>query len=159
MLKIEQVRLENPEQDEWVALLDAYASDPMGGGEGLAPSVRQRLAAAMADVPGAVVLLARYEGNGVGVATAFMGFSTFAARPLLNVHDLAVLDGWRGRGVGSALLARLEEIARFRGCCKMTLEVLANNHVAQGAYRKCGFAPYELQPSAGVAQFWQKKLD
>lgn len=56
MLKIEQVRLDNPEQDEWVALLDAYASDPMGGGEGLAPSVRQRLAAAMADVPGAVVL-------------------------------------------------------------------------------------------------------
>ncbi len=158
MLHVEQMILDGSEHGEWVALLDAYARDPMGGGDGLQESVRQRLASAIADVPGAVVLVARWDGKVVGIATAFMGFSTFAARPLLNVHDIAVLDGWRGRGVGSALLRRLEEIARQRNCCKMTLEVLANNHVAQTAYRKSGFAPYELDPTAGGALFWQKML-
>jgi len=30
--------------------------------------------------------------------------------------------------------------------------------VAQAAYRKVGFAPYSLDPAAGQAEFWQKKL-
>mgnify|MGYP003588849355 CR=1 FL=1 len=150
----------DPAQDQtWIAVLDSYARDPMGGGEGLADEVRARLGEALAAIPGAVVLLAYgAQGEPVGLATAFMGFSTFAAKPLLNIHDLAVLPAYRRQGVGQALMDALAQLAGQRGCCKLTLEVLSENRAAQGAYRKAGFAPYSLDEATGLAQFWQKYL-
>lgn len=158
-ITIGRVDFSVPEQaDVLVGLLDAYALDPMGGGAGLAPEVKACLAERLADVPGAIGLVAWLDGVPAGMATAFTGFSTFAARPLLSIHDLAVLAPFRRQGVGQALLQELAQIAAERECCKLTLEVLGNNQVAQGAYRKSGFAPYALDPEAGTAQFWQKWL-
>src|SRR5262249_27433849 len=46
---------------------------------------------------------------------------------------------WRGRGIGSALLAAAEELARDLGLHKLSLEVFAHNDAAIALYRKCGF--------------------
>ena len=158
-LEVRKVAFENVEQgQQLVELLNAYAEDPMGGAEPLSAEVKANLVKGLSQVPGAVALLAYLDGQAVGVTTAFAGFSTFAARPLLNIHDIAVLPAFRGQGVAQALMAGLEQEARERGCCKMTLEVLSNNHRAQQAYRRFGFAGYALDPEAGEALFWQKKL-
>jgi ribosomal protein S18 acetylase RimI-like enzyme len=141
-----------------VLLLDAYARDEMGGGTALPADVKAQLAATLAKRQGAHVLLAWVDGQPAGVATCFEGFSTFACRPLLNIHDLAVHPDYRGRGLGKRLLAEAERLARELGCCKVTLEVLEGNRVAQAAYRASGFAGYALNPKLGRAMFWQKKL-
>jgi RimJ/RimL family protein N-acetyltransferase len=47
--------------------------------------------------------------------------------------------GWRGRGVGLALVAAAIEWARGHGLHKLCLEVFAHNTPAIGLYRKCGF--------------------
>lgn len=141
-----------------VALLDAYARDEMGGGAPLADEVKANLAQALAARSGAHVLLAWVDDQPVGVATCFEGFSTFACRPLLNIHDLVVHPAHRGRGIGKALLAGVERLARELDCCKLTLEVLEGNKVAQAAYKASGFEGYELSPQVGRALFWQKKL-
>jgi ribosomal protein S18 acetylase RimI-like enzyme len=120
-------------------LLDAYAADPMGDHRGLPASTRERLIPALSEVPGRLVLLAFADGAAVGLAVCFPGFSTFRARPLLNVHDLTVLTGHRRRGIGTALLRAVEAEAARRGCCKLTLEVRADNPAARGLYRKLGF--------------------
>jgi ribosomal protein S18 acetylase RimI-like enzyme len=142
-----------------VALLDAYARDPMGGGAPLPARARAELPARLNRIPGAFSLLAYLGAAPVGLVNCFEGFSTFACRPLLNVHDLAVLPAWRGRGIGRALLARVEAIARERDCCKLTLEVLQGNRSAQALYRVQGFHPYQLNPVLGSAEFWQKDLE
>lgn len=141
-----------------VAVLDAYARDPMGGGEPLSADVRERLAPALAGVPGAFAFLARIGGEAVGAATCFMGFSTFAARPLVNIHDVSVIPGHRGKGVARALFAAIEAEATARGACKVTLEVLAGNHRAKNLYASLGYGDYQLDPEAGNALFWQKRL-
>ncbi len=46
-------------------------------------------------------------------------------RPQAWVNDLVVTESARGRGVGSALLERAEELARLRGCFRMSLETSA----------------------------------
>jgi GNAT superfamily N-acetyltransferase len=141
-----------------VLVLDAYARDPMGGGEPLSADVRERLVPAMAQVPGAFALLARLDGEPVGLATCFMGFSTFVARPLVNIHDVSVIPGQRGKGIARALFAAIEAEARERGACKVTLEVLSGNHRAKELYASLGYGDFQLDPEAGSALFWQKRL-
>jgi ribosomal protein S18 acetylase RimI-like enzyme len=141
-----------------VALLDAYARDPMGGGEPLAANVKARLASDLAANPHAFSLIARLDGQAVGLANCFMGYSTFAAAPLVNIHDFAVLPRHRGAGIGRALLAAVEAEALKRGACKITLEVLSGNDAARRLYAANGYGDYRLDPAAGQAMFWQKRL-
>jgi ribosomal protein S18 acetylase RimI-like enzyme len=88
----------------------------------------------------------------------FYGFSTFSAKPLLNVHDLVVHESMRGMGVGTQLLQAAENEAKEKGCCKITLEVLQNNTRAQKVYQSFGFAGYHLGSEDNNALFWQKKF-
>jgi GNAT superfamily N-acetyltransferase len=57
------------------------------------------------------------------------------------------------------MLQQAEQLARQLGCCKLTLEVLTQNHPARRSYLAFGFEPYQLQPERGHAEFWHKKLD
>ena len=139
-------------------LLNAYACDPMGGGTPLTEQVMQNLVTRLQALPHAFSVLAYVNGEPAGLANCFEGFSTFACKPLINIHDICVRAEFRGLGVSQKLLAKVEELARQRGCCKITLEVLSNNHVAKSAYQKYGFAGYELDPTDGSAVFWQKSL-
>ncbi|WP_115718239.1 GNAT family N-acetyltransferase [Gallaecimonas mangrovi] len=141
-----------------VSLLNSYACDPMGGGEAIAPSVLETLPSKLAKRRDAISLIAYVDGHAVGLLNAFEGFSTFKAKPLLNIHDIAVEPPYRGQGIGQQLLAKAEQCARERGCCKLTLEVLEGNLAAQQSYTKFGFAGYELNPQMGKALFWQKDL-
>jgi ribosomal protein S18 acetylase RimI-like enzyme len=141
-----------------VFLLNEYAKDPMGGGEELSAFTQGNLASTLRDRPGTFVFLAFEQEQAVGLLIALEGFSTFACQPLLNLHDIAVLAEFRGRGVGKALLHAAQALAIERGCCKLTLEVLQGNTRAQHAYSAFGFAAYTLAETSGAALFWQKKL-
>lgn len=143
--------------EDIVALLDAYACDPMGGNARLADFVKARLVGDLAANPHAFSLLARTADEAVGLANCFIGYSTFAAAPLVNIHDLAVFHGHRGKGVGRALMLAIEAEALKRGACKVTLEVLSGNP-AQRLYAACGYGDYQLDPATGHALFWQKRL-
>lgn len=141
-----------------VALLDAYARDPMGGGKPLNENVKSSLASALANVPHAFSLIAYVDGQPAALANCLEGFSTFAAQPLINVHDFVVLPAFRRQQLSQTMMAEVERIAREKGCCKITLEVLSNNKPAQLAYTKFGFEGYQLDANAGSALFWQKPL-
>ncbi len=141
-----------------VLLLDAYASDPAGGGQGLTAFAKANLVASLAVRPQAYSVLAFDGEQPVGLVNCIEGFSTFACRPLVNVHDVAVLVSHRGRGIAELMLAQAELIARERGAVKLTLEVLSGNQPAMRLYERIGFAGYQLDPAMGSAQFLQKWL-
>ncbi len=141
-----------------VMLLDAYASDPAGGGEALSTFARENLVSSLAARPQAYSVLAFDGDQAVGLVNCIEGFSTFACRPLVNVHDVAVLASHRGRGIAEQMLAEAEAIARERGAVKLTLEVLSGNQSAMRLYQRMGFAGYQLDPAMGTAQFLQKWL-
>ena len=159
MLEIRKLDLSNLDEGRLaVSLLDEYARDPMGSGEPLDPAVREALPAALAARPGAHVLVAWRDGEPAGMALCFEGFSTFACKPLLNIHDFMVRGVFRGQGIGRALMGAVDDMARGLGCCKVTLEVLEGNHPAKALYRSVGYEGYALREETGSAMFWQKPL-
>lgn len=141
-----------------VSLLDAYARDPAGGGQPLSTFAKDHLVDALAARPQAFSVLASDGDQAVGLVNCFEGFSTFACLPLVNLHDVVVLPSHRGRGVGQHMLALVEQLARQRGACKLTLEVLQGNASANRLYSRLGFSGYQLDPALGQAQFLQKWL-
>jgi ribosomal protein S18 acetylase RimI-like enzyme len=56
------------------------------------------------------------------------------------------------------MLREVEAVARERGCCKLTLEVLQGNTNAIRLYENIGFQGYQLVGSMGQAMFLQKWL-
>lgn len=130
----------------------------MGGGQELSQFVKENLVNELLLRKNAQVVLAFSDEKAVGLVILMEGFSTFSCRPLLNIHDVVVLREYRGQGISKMLLAKAEEIALSLGCCKLTLEVLEGNKLAQAAYRASGFEGYQLDPQMGRALFWQKKL-
>lgn len=141
-----------------VDVLDAYARDPAGGGEGLSAAVKQRLVGELARRPQAFSVLAFDGDEPVGLVNAIEGFSTFKCRPLVNVHDVAVLPSHRGQRIAERMLEVVETLARARGACKLTLEVLEGNLPAVRLYQRIGFEGYQLDPAMGYARFMQKWL-
>lgn len=127
-----------------VHVLDTYAADPVGAGQPLPAEVRAQLLPALREHGNARVFLASDGAVPVGLAICFVGLSTFQARPLLNVHDLAVVPTHRGRGIGRALLTAAEDWALRHGCCKLTLEVQDANTRARTLYERFGFTDYVL---------------
>ncbi len=159
MLTISVADLNSPDQAlTIITLLNSYATDLMGGGKCLSEFTKQNLITELRKRSDSCVILAFENGTAAGLAICFEGFSTFACKPTLNIHDLYVAAPFRGRGLSIALLEKIESIATQRGCCKLTLEVLEGNHAAQNAYKKFGFVGYELNPEMGRAMFFEKKI-
>jgi len=93
--------------------------------------------------PSAQVLLALEDGEPVGFAVYFHNFSTWLGRPGLYLEDLFVRPEERGKGYGRALLERLAQIAKERGCGRMEWAVLDWNEPAIQFYRKLGAQPMD----------------
>ena len=145
-------------QNAVIAMLDAYMQDPMEGGTPMPEATKRDLIPGLRAHPSCYVFLAYRDRIPVGVSVCFLGFSTFNARPLINIHDIFVDSSLRGKGIGRMLLEKIETKARVLKCCRLTLEVRQDNHVARGLYRKAGFDPVVVGPKNIPMEFWRKPL-
>src|SRR5690606_3778708 len=159
MIEVLVADYRNPQHAEDMSfLLNHYARDPMGGGGALPVEVTRGLARELAKRPHAFTELCYVDGKPAGMVNCFELFSTFACKPLVNIHDVVVVEEFRGQRLSERMLQKVEAIANERGCCKLTLEVLEGNRAAKTVYQRLGFAAYELDPAMGQALFWQKPL-
>jgi GNAT superfamily N-acetyltransferase len=83
-------------------------------------------------------LIAKWDGEAVGYASVFYFYSTFQGRPALFLEDLFVLEKFRGKGIGKALLVEVAKLAVEEGCFGLRWEVLDWNRPAIEFYEKLG---------------------
>jgi GNAT superfamily N-acetyltransferase len=160
MIEIRIADPADPQQGKAIVeLLNQYAMHPMGGGQPLSEYTRNHLVESLCTRQDYIAILAYDAERPVGLCNCFEGFSTFASKPLLNIHDVFVEEEYRSQGIAQSMMQKAEQIARENGCCKITLEVLNNNEKAKASYRASGYTPYELNELYGQAEFWQKHLD
>jgi ribosomal protein S18 acetylase RimI-like enzyme len=139
-----------------IQLLNLYASEPLQGGQPLDEQAQSRLIPGLAAQANGRYFLALQGERPVGLAICFLGFSTFRALPLLNVHDLTVHRDFRGQGLGTQLLDAAEQEAIRLGCCKLTLEVQHENVNARRLYERVGFG--RGAPAGDESAFMTKTL-
>jgi PhnO protein len=88
----------------------------------------------------AVALVAELDGDVCGFVDVEFRLRLNFFEPQAWVPDLVVAEGQRGRGVGRALLARAEELARERGCFSITLESATWRTGAHAFYEREGLS-------------------
>ena len=98
---------------------------------------------------GGSILVAEAGGAFAGFAVGWIERNSFIAETAESnrygyVSDICVLPPYRGHGIAGRLLAALEVRLAKSGITAVRLGVLAGNHVAQSAYRRAGFTPYEI---------------
>ncbi len=136
---IQLVELADPQVQASVqSLLDHYSRHEMGSNQPLPEDVRDRLIAGLQSHPMSRIFIAYAGDQPIGMAICFVGFSTFKARQLINIHDLVVHESQRGQGIGSQLIDAVIDYANSIDCCAITLEVRADNP-ARKLYHKKGF--------------------
>ncbi len=158
-LRIVEADLENPaHQAAVLELTRSYAREPIGNDGDLPAEVQQVLVERLRAHPTTIIMLAFDDERPIGIATSFLGFSTFAGRPLMNIHDVHVIRPAQRRGVARRLLEAVETKAREFDCCKLTLEVYEDNVAARALYRKTGFVSDPGRAPQRKNLFQQKAL-
>jgi len=139
--------------EEFLRLIAEYMADPMGEAPPWNDEQRSCVISELQKQPGLQVIFAKDDSKFVGVVTCFQTFSTFLAKPMLNIHDIYVDSDYRECGVGKLLIQKVEEKAIENQCGKITLEVRKDNLSARGLYKSQG---YSEAPHAMF--FWTKYI-
>lgn len=97
--------------------------------------------------------LVAYSERGEAVATC--RFFEDASRECYILGRLAVLNTYRGRGIGHALLAEVENFVRQRGGKLISLHAQCR---AEAFYAKAGYLAYgEVEDDEGCPHIWMRK--
>lgn len=149
-----QVDLQNPIYcDQVVKLLNDYMNDPMGNNRPMPAGLAPQIISGLKQHSGFLGFFVMADDQFAGLANCNISFSTFQARPLINIHDFIVAPECRNMGAGHFLLRGVINYASQNGYCRVNLEVREDNTNAKSLYRKMGFS--DCVPRM---MFWERKL-
>ena len=133
----------------WQRLFASVAEEASWiGAEPPVPDRSQEIVAAFVAHPTDVMFLAVVDGEAVGWISAEQDDARSVEL------GMGIVEGFRGRGIGSALM---EAVMRWAGDRRVILRVFPHNERALGLYRKFGFVAIEKK--VGVwprrnGEFW-----
>ena len=95
-----------------IRLLDTYMQDEMGNGTPMPEELAPRILDGLRNYPGYLGFFATVDGEYAALANCNKNFSSFKARPLINIHDFIVHPDFRGKGVGLFLLDAIADYGK-----------------------------------------------
>lgn len=93
-----------------------------------------------------LIIVARQEGQVVGMVNLLYTVSTALGDRVALLEDMVVSPDARGSGVGSRLLEQAIQSAKSEGCKRITLLTDKTNESAQHFYQKHGFGFSSMMP-------------
>ena len=153
-LSILNVDLRNPLHcDQVIKLLNDYMNDPMGNNNPMPKGLAPQIISGLKKHCGFLGFFVLADDQFAGLANCNMNFSTFQAKPLINIHDFIVAPEFRKIGAGGFLIQGVLDYASGNGFCRVNLEVREDNYPAKSLYKKMGFS--DCVPRM---MFWEIKL-
>lgn len=126
-------------QDDVEPLLAMARAFHAEDGHALSDAGARAVHAVCAGDPMAAAWFLCADGARVGYAVLTFGFSIEHGGRDGFIDDLYLLPQARGRGLGTAAMAMLEEVAAARGVQALHLEVARDNPRAEALYRRRGY--------------------
>lgn len=136
-----------------IKLLNDYMNDPMGNNRPMPEELGPQIIAGLKKHSGFLGFFVMMGEQFAGLANCNVNFSTFQAKPLINIHDFIVAPEFRKIGAARYLLHGIIKYASENGYCRINLEVREDNVNAKSLYKKMGFS--DCVPRM---MFWEKKL-
>lgn len=125
----------------------AWLNQLFNGGDGDVDQMRRQMAAArVVERP----FLALFNQQPVGFACLRLIPMVCDLHPYAELTELFVLDAARRQGVGRALVAHVEAVARQAGAVRMGLMTGLDNLEAQAFYRTIGYSDDGLEMEKGL---------
>lgn len=149
-------RLAGPEDAEALAAMIAdFAAYERMASQASAETLRNELSR-----PDRVLeaVLATLDGKPVGMAAFFQSFSTFIARRGIYLEDIYVKEDCRNKGIATAMLKHIAQIARERDIGRVEFTVLLWNNVAIEFFETLGATPNSAWTTYRLSGDWLKKL-
>jgi ribosomal protein S18 acetylase RimI-like enzyme len=153
-LSILQVDLQNPLHcDQVIKLLNDYMNDPMGNNRPMEKELAPKIITGLKLHSGFLGFFVLAGDQFAGLANCNVTFSTFQAKPLINIHDFIIAPEFRKVGAGGFLIQGILDYAVGNGFCRVNLEVREDNYPAKSLYKKMDFS--DCVPRM---LFWEQKL-
>lgn len=153
-LSILNVDLQNELHGKQVLkLLNDYMNDPMGNNSPMDKSIASQIISGLKAHSAFLGFFVLADDQFAGLANCNINFSTFQAKPLINIHDFIVAPKFRNLGAGSFLLRGIINYALENDYCRVNLEVREDNITAKLLYKKMGFS--DCVPRM---MFWERKI-
>ena len=129
------------------SLADAPAVADLLGQMGypVLPGEMERRMQALISHPDYILLVAEMSGRVIGLAGAYMGRSLELSGKYGRLTGLAVHEEWRGRGVGKALAAQIENRLRDLGAALAVVVSATDRIHAHRFYRRLGYRESGVQ--------------
>ncbi len=108
--------------------------------------------------PAFEAVIAQLDGKAVGFAVFFHTYSTFIAKRGLYLEDIYVREGYRNKGVATALLKHIARVAVQRGLGRVEFTVLLWNTVAIEFFETLGATPNSAWTTYRLSGEWLAKL-
>ncbi len=122
-----------------LSLMNDYMFDDMGLKSQLPSVLGEKIIEGLKRQNNYTGFLLKSKDKYVALANCFIGFSTFKAKQLINIHDFVVTPDFRKKGAGKSLLEFIKSYSKEKDFCKVTLEVRDDNYKAQRLYKNTGF--------------------
>lgn len=91
-----------------------------------------------------VLVILAEDPEPVGFAYLTLRPTPYYDGPLAQLEELYVAPELRGKGIGSAMMARVEEELRARGCGEININVDEPDTGARRFYERHGFSNHEI---------------
>lgn len=129
--------------EDWPAVAGLLVELGRGVAEGTAddPTHRMQFAGHLRRLD-SVTLVAEVEQTIAGVVDMEYHQRLGDHRPQARVNDLVVTKRARGRGVGAALVSAAEQLARKRGCFRLSLVTASWREATLAFYERAGLSNY-----------------
>ncbi|HRX11880.1 MAG TPA: GNAT family N-acetyltransferase [Draconibacterium sp.] len=151
---IQNVNLHNPvHRNHFIKLLNDYIKDPMGNNRPMRKELAPKIISGLKKHARFLGFFVLADDQFAGLANCNINFSTFQAKPIINIHDFVVAPEFRNLGAGEYLLDAILKYASSNGFCRVNLEVREDNLAAKSLYKKMGFS--DCVPKM---LFWEKKV-
>jgi GNAT superfamily N-acetyltransferase len=132
-------------ETDLAAILRLYAQPGIDDNQVLELDAASEIFQKMASYPRYHVYVARSGGAIVGTfALLVMDNLAHVGAPSAVVEDVCVDEGWRGKGVGRAMMKFAMSVANECGCYKLTLSSNLRRVDAHAFYRSLGFEQHGI---------------